>query len=123
MIITNKVISYSAIPGLMEYKKFDGSKKRLTIEQVAERVCMYFGITMDQIKSDDRHDTVRIPRQIVMYICDSILVPTYDTQKIGNFFYKDHATVINARKKVQNYIDTDTSFRYNFMMILKRLEE
>ena len=72
--------------------------------------CVYklYGITIDELKARKHPRKTCIPRQICMYM---MLNDTKLTQgEIGDRFGKHHATVINARRVINNLRETDKDF-------------
>lgn len=51
-----------------------------------------------------------VPRQKCMFIC-KYLFPSMTLAEIGEYFNKDHATVLHSAKTVKNLIDTDFKYR------------
>lgn len=78
-------------------------------------VCEYFEVSIDDIKKKSGDIKAKkaiwvIPRQISMFFITKNY-PNKSQEYIGYLFNRDHATVINALKKIQNLIDTEPRFR------------
>lgn len=78
-------------------------------------VCDYFEVSVDDIKKKSGEIKAKknewvIPRQISMFFVTKNY-PNKSQEYVGSLFNRDHATVINALKKVQNLIDTEPRFR------------
>lgn len=74
-------------------------------------VCNYFYITRADMNSKSRRVEFSRPRQIAMYLMKLhfFKIPLKEIGKmIGN---RNHATVIHARKAIQNDIDTNVEIR------------
>ncbi len=70
-------------------------------------------ITDLQVKS--RKMKVRRNRQIVMYLLHYL---GFTYKRIGDYFIKDHATVVHACKTVENDMIIDREMR-NFVILMK----
>jgi len=92
-------INYIAIPGIKHY-------------DIQALVANKFDITKDQLTCRSRKRETALPRQVSMYMhekrkerfCMSL---DHIGEIHGGF---DHATVIHAKKTVQNLIDTNKDF-------------
>lgn len=70
--------------------------------------CSNMGISFEELKAKTRKHEVLHPRYILMYLLKQN--KRNSLQSIGNLFGKDHATVLNALKKVEIY-KNDTDFQ------------
>ncbi len=73
--------------------------KPITIEVIQKAVCDALGIKPQDIKSKKRTKEISNARKIAMYIAKKLT--NMSLTEIGNFFGKDHATVIYACKQVE----------------------
>lgn len=73
-------------------------------------ICYGEKLTPDQVKDKTREKEVLFPRQLIMFYCVQRGVGTL--RKIGELTGGyDHATVLNAVKSINNYIETDREKR------------
>jgi chromosomal replication initiation ATPase DnaA len=121
-MLTTKTISPYCIPGLVQNKKFDFTKKRYTIEQVAEVVCKELRLTVAQLKLKTRVGPIVEGRQITGYICTKVMLFNYTSVAVGNFFGIDHATVLNGNKMCINQSETNKKFAHKLTAIIKSLD-
>lgn len=78
----------------------DESNKKISPEDIIVKVASKYEINSEEIISKTRHSKVIIPRFIAMYIMRNIIGMT--TVEIGkNFGDRDHSTVVNALKKIE----------------------
>ena len=97
------------------------SRTTLTIEDIQQTVCDYFGIPEELIRARTRKREAVQARQIAMYF--SKQMTTHSLKAIGARFGKrDHSTVIHACQSVENQIDTDPRFREMIEEIKYKLE-
>ncbi len=115
-----KKISYHAIPGLLQNKNI--TTERLSIQQIAEAVANAYGIDVETMKLKTRIESIRRPRQIVMYIAIKRANPHYTTSATGRFFNLDHSTCIHATKVIENEMETNRSFHFKIIKILESLK-
>jgi len=66
---------------------------------IAAATASSFGLSVKQIMSRQRPDSIAIPRMVAMYIMRSVLGMTLES--IGEFFKKDHATAMHALNKMK----------------------
>ncbi len=83
--------------------------RRVTIEEIQQKVAERYGIRVSEMQSKRRERTVARPRQIAMYLAKA-LTPR-SLPEIGRKFDRDHTTVIHAVKKVEEMMAEDASFR------------
>lgn len=94
------------------------SKKEVTPELIIQVVADHFGITPLDIASQKRNKEVVFPRQIVMYLCQSMTATSL--QVIGKFLGgRDHTTIIHGREKITNELETNENLA-NTIEILKK---
>jgi hypothetical protein len=81
------------------------------LKKIEAIICAFEGFKSEDIHVKSREQSIKETRQIIMYFARQ---ETNLTQKvIGEYFDgKDHATVINAVKHIQDLIDVDIAFRY-----------
>ena len=85
-------------------------EKQVTVEFIQKTICDYFYITPDEMKANTRKRETVQARQTCMLFTDSLT--KLSLAKIGQLTgNKDHATVLHAKKTINNLIDTDKSFK------------
>ncbi len=85
------------------------TEKKVTIEQIQQRVAEHFNIKMTDMSSARRAQSVARPRQVAMYLCKQLTQRSLPEigRKFGN---RDHTTVIHAVKKIEDLRTIDSSF-------------
>ncbi len=100
----------------------ENTGRKVDIDRLAEVVAEEFGISKKLMKSRSRKKEILIPRQTVMFLAKEYLGLTL--LKIGDYFGgKDHTTVMNAIRKIQNRLSTDKNFQKHLNAIKDRLEK
>lgn len=93
----------------------------LTTKGIIQSTAEFFGIRPDDILGKAQTRDCVLPRQIAMHLCRTLLKMPY--VKIGDFFEKDHSTVMSSVKLIQKGIDSDDSeIASNYRAILKNLK-
>ena len=92
--------------------------REITPESIIQTVSDHFGITPLDIASQKRNRDIVIPRQIVMYLCRTMIdIPL---QTIGKYMGgRDHTTIIHGAEKITNEMAKNDSLR-NTVEILKK---
>ena len=81
-------------------------KTSVDIEKIISTTASYFKISIQDIRSRRRPQSISLPRQIAMYLCREMT--EFSLLKIGEEFGgKDHSTVIHAHRKISGDITKD----------------
>src|SRR5205807_6174584 len=93
-----------------------GDVPAVSIEWIQEVVSERFGITVTELTSDKRSQSIVYPRQVAMYL--SRALTDASLPKIGKQFGgRDHTTVLHANGKIERMIKQDRSV-YNLVQEL-----
>jgi chromosomal replication initiator protein len=93
-----------------------GEPAVVSIERIQELVCDRFGVTLSELKSERRSQSIVYPRQVAMYLSRELTDSSLP--KIGKHFGgRDHTTVIHATSKIARMIKEDRSV-YNLVQEL-----
>ncbi len=84
--------------------------RRITVALIKERVAKAHGLTVKEMDHHRRDQRLTQPRQIAMYLSTE-LTDNSLPQIAREFAKKDHTTVIYARDKVKNLMETDEAYR------------
>ncbi len=88
----------------------------VTIPRIQEAVSERFGVTLDELVSPRRSQSVAYPRQVAMYLSRELTDSSLP--KIGKEFGgRDHTTVMHATSKITRLINEDRSV-YNLVQEL-----
>ena len=74
--------------------------------QLKALVCAEVGITMTAFESDNRSTPNIFARQLFIHIAINTLNTKATLEVLGTFINKDHCTVLHAKKRAQNLIDS-----------------
>jgi chromosomal replication initiator protein len=93
-----------------------GEPAVVSIERIQELVCDRFGVTLAELTSERRAQSIVYPRQVAMYLSRELTDSSLP--KIGKHFGgRDHTTVIHATSKIARLIKEDRSV-YNLVQEL-----
>ena len=93
-----------------------GEAAVVSIVRIQELVCDRFGVTLVELKSERRSQSIVYPRQVAMYLSRELTDSSLP--KIGKHFGgRDHTTVIHATSKIARMIKEDRSV-YNLVQEL-----
>ncbi|MBE7083510.1 MAG: chromosomal replication initiator protein DnaA [Clostridiales bacterium] len=94
-------------------------EEELEAEDIINCVCNFYKVTKNDICGKRKNKEFVLPRQVSMYlILDMMTLPQVT---VGNFFGRDHATVIYARDKIDKQMKTDSKLAVEINDIKKML--
>ena len=98
----------------------DNSDNNITPDRILSTVSEHMNVSINEIQSAKRSKDIAIARQTVMYLCRNMTDKSL--QSIGEFVGgKDHATVYNGIKRIEEKIKHDSSFEANVNAIISKL--
>ena len=115
MLLTDEVLSYI----LKDFIEKEKTRKKLTVEEVQNCVCKKYAVTISQILSPERTQSIVTPRQLAMYI--SRKFTTRSLPEIAKNFEKSHATIIHGVKNISKRLDVEPELRATLEEILSDL--
>lgn len=84
--------------------------KPITIDQVLEVTCEYFGVSAEDVFSKSRKASIVLVRQTAMFLAGELTHAT--ASRIGLMIGKrDHATVIHSVKQCKDRMETDKAYQ------------
>ena len=94
--------------------------REITPQLIIEVVAEHFNITVDQMASKNRSSSVVRPRQIAMYLCNTMTDSSL--QAIGLLLGgRDHSTIIHGANKIEEEIDKDDNTKNLVETIKKKI--
>jgi len=96
------------------------TKKTITLDYIADNVEKYCNLNKNELLSTTRSKKVSYPRQIAMYIMKE--VTNYSLVQIGEFFKKDHTTIMHGIKKIQEDMESDPAKKTLVDNIIKNIK-
>ena len=115
MMMTDETLSYI----LKDFIEKEKTRKKLTVEEVQNCVCKKYGVSITQILSPERTQSIVTPRQLAMYI--SRKFTTRSLPEIAKTFNKSHATIIHGVKNISKRLDVEPELRKTLEELLSDL--
>ena len=104
---------------LKDFIEKEKSRKKITVSEVKNCVCRKYGVSMSQILSSERTQSIVTPRQLAMYI--SRKFTTMSLPEIAKEFDKSHATIIHGVKNIKNRMVVEPELRQILEEILDEM--
>lgn len=98
----------------------DNSSIYVSIDKIKEEVAKAFNLNPSDINLKTRAERISLPRQVAMYLACTLTDKSLP--EIGEAFGKNHATVIFARDKVLQMIQTDPFFNKSINDIINKIK-
>lgn len=95
--------------------------KRITDELIIKTVAAFYGISIEDIKSQKRKREIALPRQIAMYLTREMT--EMSLPRIGDAFSRDHTTVMHSCDKISTLIRTSQEMNATIEDLKKSITE
>jgi len=92
----------------------------INIDTIKKVVAERFSIDVKDLNSVKKTSNVALPRQIAMYL--STIMTDMTLQSIGDSFNKDHATILHAKKKIEERIKQDPWFNEDINKMMTKIK-
>jgi len=109
-----KVSAYASIQNIdltveivQKVLKCNISKKKIDIENIANVVCNYFNVSLEDLKSTARNQKISHTRHIAIYLTRELTQMSFVS--IANFFNKKHPTILFSYEKIKEELKTDNN--------------
>lgn len=108
--LTNREIDLDLVKSVLKKILRQEEQHEITIEEIIKAVATKFNIKISDIKSQKKNKNLVQARQIAMFMAREMTSASFPDigEKIGG---RDHSTVIYARNKIQNGMETDKTLR------------
>ncbi len=97
----------------------DTEVNNVEMQDVLDRTANFYGLTAEVLKSQGRAREVVIPRQVAMYLIRELT--NHSLPEIGQFFGRDHSTILYSIQKVSELADKDQEISSAIREIKARL--
>ena len=115
MPLNDETLSYI----LRDFIAKEKSRKKITVEDLQNSICKKYSITLDQLLSPERTQSIVTPRQLAMYMARKFT--TQSLPEIALKFNKSHATIIHGAKNISKRLDVEQDLRSVMEEILEDL--
>ncbi len=110
--LTNDVLTHI----LKEYIEKEKSLRSLTIKEIQQSVAKKYDVSIEQILSAERTQSLVTPRQMAMYI--SRKYTTKSLPEIAQSFKKTHATILHGVRNIEKRFDVEPELKSELNEIL-----
>ncbi|WP_319408696.1 chromosomal replication initiator protein DnaA [uncultured Desulfosarcina sp.] len=97
------------------------SREGITLDSIKRLVCKYYNVSIADIISPSRRQSIVRPRQVAMYL--SRQYTDHSLQTIGKSFNRYHATTLHALKAVEKGVKEKGPFQKHVEFLSERLEK
>ncbi len=94
--------------------------KIVGMDRIQQVVAEHFGISLGDILSSKRPRNIAEPRMVAMYLCRTHT--EHSLPEIGKAFGKNHATILNAMKKIPELCSRDEALRRSLSQLERKLK-
>jgi len=93
---------------LADIISIEHERTAVNINQIKKTVCKHFKISMEDLNSKKKNNSIAWPRQVAMYLATELT--SLSLPEIGREFNRDHSTVVHAREKIKEEIEQNPFF-------------
>ena len=115
--LTNKPLTLELAQQVLKDQLVKAKRPVVSMEYIREVVASHYKISIEEMGSTKKSQSIVLPRQIAMYLSRKIM--DVSVLEIGKFFGKDHSTVIHACNKIAGEVETDEKMK----LIVEDLEQ
>ena len=101
---------------LKDFIEKEQSLRKLSIEEIQTAVAKKYNVSMAQILSPERTQSIVTPRQLAMYIARKFT--TKSLPEIAKLFDKTHATIIHGVRNIEKRLDVENDLKITLEEIL-----
>jgi chromosomal replication initiator protein len=93
--------------------------KPLSLEEIGRTVAKYFSVTFEDLRGPRRQKKIAHARHVALYFSRSMLKASFP--EIGDFFNRDHSTVMTSFSKVEEELPVDLQLKKEIDELRSRL--
>jgi chromosomal replication initiator protein len=93
---------------LSDIINLEQDKAAVNIGHIKKTVCKHFKVSIEDLNSKKKNNSIAWPRQIAMYLATELT--SMSLPEIGREFNRDHSTVVHAREKIKEEIEQNPFF-------------
>ena len=110
--LNNEILSHL----LKDFIEKEQSLRKLSIEEIQTAVAKKYNLSIAQILSAERTQSIVTPRQLSMYIARKFT--TKSLPEIAKLFDKTHATIIHGVRNIEKRLDVESDLKVTLSEIL-----
>ncbi|MBN2693594.1 chromosomal replication initiator protein DnaA [bacterium] len=96
-------------------KTYKINDQSISVEHIQKVVSKFYDITIPDLLSAKRQKNITTPRQVAIFLAKRLTEETLE--KIGSIFQRDHSTIINSLKKIEQLMDSDIKVRKDIKVL------
>jgi len=94
--------------------------RKITIELIKDVVAAKYNLELKDFSAKKRTEAIAFPRQVAMYLATSLT--DLSLTDIGDAFGRDHATVMYAKNKIGQMVQTDPYFNETLNQMISKMK-
>ena len=94
--------------------------RKITIELIKDVVAAKYNLELKDFSAKKRTEAIAFPRQVAMYLATSLT--DLSLTDIGDAFGRDHATVMYAKNKIGQMVQTDPYFNETLNQMISKIK-
>lgn len=94
---------------------------QVDMKDVLKATAQHYNVTLEAIRGSGRAREIALPRQVAMYLIRDLT--THSLPEIGQFFGRDHSTVLYATQQIAKKILKDAQLAEHILAIRSALQE
>jgi len=91
----------------------------LSVEHIQRTVADFYDIRLADMVGARRPQNIAWPRQVAMYLCREMT--SYSSPAIGDYFHRNHATVLHAEQTVRERLAADPEFQREINLLSRKV--
>ena len=111
-VLTEEILEHL----LDDFIKKEQTLRMLDIKEIQQTVAKRYAVTMEQMLSQERPQSVVTPRQLAMYIARKFTPKSLP--EIAEKFNKTHATILHGVRNIEKRLDTEPELKTSLVEIL-----
>ncbi len=116
-----RTLGYSTTPQISEIQLGkENTKSEQSFDTVVELVANYYGLAVEEIKSESRKKEITTARQILMLLAKRYF--KWTLERIGEYFGKNHATAIYAIGNIEKKLKSDENIQHDYQVFIEWVE-
>ena len=101
---------------LDDFIKKEQTMRMLDIKEIQQAIARRYSVTMEQMLSPERPQSVVTPRQLAMYVARKFTPKSLP--EIAEKFNKTHATILHGVRNIEKRLDTEPELKASLVEIL-----
>jgi chromosomal replication initiator protein len=98
-------------------------EQEIKFQEITQIICDYFNVTKEDLMTNSRKNEYVIPRTFIFKIMRDMYGKNISLKTLGAVFNRDHATVLNAIRKNEELLETNTKYRLKYAEFMTILSE